>query len=381
MSSGLAVSAEGRLSDMTGEKSAYLRKQALDELVRELQDQAWVLDGLADKLLREHLFHLSGRLLGELTRVQAVGREAALDEAGREAFKSRPSKDAASWLPACRSSADSIRAKVPTLFHPNAVGAGQGPFAADCQSGAETLQHTEDHRFGSSSRRSWRSLSLTVEALAQNLEGAYAQSVNRLSVTFRAASGRVSGIRFRKCRRVRRSFVAGLEGLLTDLAAETQQYFRRSGAMGAVQRLAQDIKDLAKAARKIRSEVFVPVDPTPGCAVHGGAEASLRGSGVASAGRGLDAGGRTGSSGLRPWTFRCRFPSTIAGKQAKLSRAGGNKRRWFNSRDNWRTWKGASRCFAPEREALHLAGSREAPGPFPSRWMLCWARVSVCATV
>lgn len=254
--SGLAVSVDGRLSQVVGEKSAYLRRQALGELVNELQAQAWVLDGLADKLLREYLFHLSGRLQAEMNRVQTVGREPTLDQAGREAFNRglRKMQRLASRL---QEFSDAIRAKVPTLFHPILEAAEKDRLAQIAEL-AMTLTSgggAQSSRFKEELDR----LSVAVEALAQNMEGAYAQSVNRLSVSFRAAQAElVESVQ--KMMKEAGELRAGLDSLLKELETETQQYFRRSGAMESVQRLAQDIKELAKAARKIRTEVFVPVD-------------------------------------------------------------------------------------------------------------------------
>lgn len=252
---GLAVSLESRVTAVTSERSAYLRRQAVEALVAELQSHVWVLDGLADKLLREHLFHLSGRLLAELNRVQAVGRESTLDSASREAF-GRGLRKMQRLAIRLQDFSDEIHARVPVLFHSILETPEKNRLLQIAELAGSMLQAPEP---GERSKETLEKLSLAVEALAQNLEGAYAQSVNRLSSTFRTAQAELveSVVKMKKASS---ELKGALEALLVELETQTAQYFRKSGAMARVQRLALDIKELAKSARKIRTDAFVPVD-------------------------------------------------------------------------------------------------------------------------
>lgn len=251
---GLSVSLELRVAQVTQERSAYGRRQAIEELVRELQSHVWVLDGLADKLLREHLFHLSGRLVAELNRVQAVGRESSLDSSGREAF-SRGLRKIQRLAARLQDFSDQIHARLPVLFHSSLDTPEKNRLQQIAELAGNMLRGTEP----GATKEGLERLSLAVEALAQNLEGAYAQSVNRLSSTFRTAQTElVESVG--KMRKSSAELKAALDALLVDLETQTAQYFRKSGAMARVQRLASDIKELAKMARKIRTDVFVPVD-------------------------------------------------------------------------------------------------------------------------
>jgi hypothetical protein len=102
-------------------------------------------------------------------------------------------------------------------------------------------------------------LSVVVESLAQSLEGAYAQSVNRLSASFRAVQGELTEA-LGRLKKGSAELRVGLGTLVEDFAAETETYYARSETLESAQRLAADVRELSKVARRLRSDVFVPVD-------------------------------------------------------------------------------------------------------------------------
>ncbi|MBM4353005.1 MAG: hypothetical protein FJ109_04300 [Deltaproteobacteria bacterium] len=246
-------SAAGDLSGQPARAAALARP-----LLADLEQQALVLDGVVEKLLGEHLFHLSGRLQTELARLLTLAREGALDAAAERSVRrglrklQRMSSRAAQFR-------DATRPQLPRLFTPTLQGetadGGFEEIALLTGQLAESLARPDEAEW----KEGLEKLSLAVEQAARSMEGSYARSMNRLSSTFRQAQGDLAQ-RLKRAKASNLAIRKELELLVAEVEKETSDYIRRARTIEALRDVADLGRSLSKRSRKFRASTYLPVD-------------------------------------------------------------------------------------------------------------------------
>jgi len=228
---------------------------------REIEQHAVVLDGVVEKLAGEYLFLLSGRIQGELSRLHSIVREASGEAvASRSVFRSarkvqRTAERAARFK-------SSVQPSMPSLFSQKG-----GTTEADWFSRIAVLTRALAVEGVSEGAlpASWLSrleeLSEAVERAAQSVEGEYAQSMTRLSSSFRNAQSEVSR-RLRKSLELNVSIRKQLEALMVEVEAESLSYVKKRRALDSVREAARTARKLSELAKTFRPKLYLEVDRT-----------------------------------------------------------------------------------------------------------------------
>lgn len=227
--------------------------EALAALTRELEHHSVTLDGVVEKVLGEYLFYESGRIQQELARVMSLGREGSLGPAGTRTLRRglRRLNRAGRRVVMLRSE---TLPRMPKLFTPSLATAEMEGFAGIVAVTARLLESdAEDWK------KSLESLSLAVERAARSVEGAYAQSMNRLSTSFRNARAEMTS-RLKTMAGLNQTLKEQLEALLGDVEKETKRYIRRKRTIVVVQDVARKVRKLSRKARRFTQSIYLEVD-------------------------------------------------------------------------------------------------------------------------
>lgn len=232
------------------------RRAALGQVQSELEQHAANLDGVVDKLLGEYLFQQSGRLQQELSSVRSLAREQQLDAAAATALVR-----AVRRLNRLAASVVALRQSVlpPTfaLFTPVSGGESQDRFSSIITVTEQILASA------TSGPEAWRdrmdALSLAVEGAVRLAEGAYAQSMSRLSSSFRNSRDQVEAW-LTKASAMNQALRKELEAVMTEVEKETGEYIKRKRTLATVQEAAHKLRSLAVVARRFNPAIYPAVD-------------------------------------------------------------------------------------------------------------------------
>ncbi len=255
----LSATLEEMLQAAMEEGGQPAREVALSRsLLAEVEQQALVLDGVVEKLLGEYLFHLSGRLQGELSRILTLAREGDLDAQAERSVR-RGMRKLQRMATRAVEFRDGTRPALPHLFTPAMESDSDG-------SGFEQIARLTGRLAESPSRpdeAEWKAgldaLSLAVEKATRTMEGSYARSMSRLSSTFRQAQGDLNE-RLKRAQTANQAIRKELELLVAEVEKETSEYIKRARTIEAVRDIADLVRSLSRRSRKFRASTYLPVD-------------------------------------------------------------------------------------------------------------------------
>jgi hypothetical protein len=225
--------------------------------LREMEQQVHVVDGLVEKLLGEYLFLHAARVQRELERVVALARQTSTDAGGVRAVQRamrrlqraarRAVQFAAKTRPSLPGLFTSVRSRQETDWF------GQVETLAGRLATSSLIAGGEDWR------GELEALSRAVERAVESVEGAYAQSMTRLSSSFRNAQDELTkGLR--KALILNQAVRKELEELLNAVAAETKKYIRRGKTIDHARAIARTARNLSRKARRFRADTYLKVD-------------------------------------------------------------------------------------------------------------------------
>ena len=227
--------------------------RALGALTRELEHHSVTLDGVVEKVLGEYLFYESGRIQQELARVMSLGREGSLGPAGARTMRRGLKKLNRAGRRVVRLRSETLP-RMPALFTPYLAASDEEGFAGIVAVTARLLDSGAGNW-----KESLESLSLAVEHAARSVEGAYAQSMNRLSTSFRNARAEMTS-RLKTMAGLNQTLKKQLEALLGDVEKETKRYIRRKRTIVVVQDVARKVAKLSRKARRFTQSIYLEVD-------------------------------------------------------------------------------------------------------------------------
>ncbi len=225
--------------------------------LREVEQQTLVLDGLVEKLMGEVLFLHANRVQRELEQAVAIARDAAGHGGGERAVRRTMRRLKRAARRAVRFAA-ATQPVMPALFSSTLARQEAGWF----EQVEELAGKLAESPVGSGTE-AWRSqldaLSLAVERAVRSVEGAYAQSMTRLSSSFRNAQDELLR-RLRRAMELNSALRKDLEALQTDVARETKEYIKRRKTIEQARSLARTVRSLSRKARRFRAATYLKVD-------------------------------------------------------------------------------------------------------------------------
>lgn len=225
--------------------------------LREMEQQVHVVDGLVEKLLGEYLFLHAARVQRELERVVALAREASADPGSVRAVR-RAMRRLQRAAQRAVQFASKTRPSLPGLFT-SMHSRQEADWFGQVESLAGQMATTSSLQNGDDWRGELEALSRAVERAVQSVEGAYAQSMTRLSSSFRNAQDELTK-RLRKTMELNQAVRKDLEELLNAVAAETKKYIRRGKTIDHARAVARTANNLARKARRFRAGTYLKVD-------------------------------------------------------------------------------------------------------------------------
>jgi hypothetical protein len=225
--------------------------------LREMEQQVYVIDGLVEKLMGEYLFHHATRVQRELERVVALAREGTQGADNRRGVKRSMRRLQRAARRAVEFSR-TTRPSMPALFT-SAHTRQETDWFAQVASLAGQIASAEETGAAGDWREDVERLSRAVERAVRSVEGAYAQSMTRLSSSFRNAQDELSR-RLTKALELNLAFRADLEALLKEVAQETRKFIRRGKTIEQARSVARTARNLSRKARRFRAATYLKVD-------------------------------------------------------------------------------------------------------------------------
>jgi len=251
-----AVEEIAALAEETGPQPARIR--ALFQAgAKEFEQHAVVLDGVVEKLLGEYLFFVSGRVQSEVNRLLAIKREAATEAGGRRAMSRgfRKLNRIATRAVAFRSATQPEMPRLFSMAGPHVKEDWFGRIATIARELAGSSDSVSNERW----KLGLESLSVAAEKAAQSVEGAYAQSMSRLSSSFRSAQTEMIQ-RLEMAMETNQAITAELEALVSEVQLRTKDYKKRRKTMEAVRSVARRARALTRVARRFRAATYLKVE-------------------------------------------------------------------------------------------------------------------------
>ncbi len=225
--------------------------------LREMEQQVHVVDGLVEKLLGEYLFFHAARVQRELERVVALARQTSTDAGGVRAVQRAMRRLQRAARRAVQFAAKT-RPSLPGLFT-SVSSRGETDWFGQVETLAGRLASSSLIPQGEDWRDELEALSRAVERAVESVEGAYAQSMTRLSSSFRSAQDELTkGLR--KAVALNQAVRKELEELLTAVSAETKKYIRRGKTIDHARAVARTARNLSRKARRFRADTYLKVD-------------------------------------------------------------------------------------------------------------------------
>ncbi len=225
--------------------------------LREMEQQVHVVDGLVEKLLGEYLFLHAARVQRELERVVALGRQASADADSVRAVQRAMRRLQRAAQRAVQFAART-RPRLPSLFT-SIHSRQEADWFGQVESLAGRMADSSLLADGEEWRGQLEALSRAVEKAVASVEGAYAQSMTRLSSSFRNAQDELTK-RLRKAMELNQAVRRELEDLLNAVEAETKKYIRRGKTIDHARAVARTARSLSRKARRFRADTYLKVD-------------------------------------------------------------------------------------------------------------------------